>query len=208
LKVKPSLGYTGAMPKTGLTPAAIRDKAIEVTVERMRRHGFDKVRLVDIAKDLGVSHAALYTHFADRGALLDAVSERWLNALESSLEAICRKEKDPIAKIHEWFQRLHRTKRDKFSNDPEPYKSFHVGAEGLKPFYTSHLARVHRQLAHMVGEAVTEKKLTRYSIDRTVSLLFETTTAFHNPKLVAQHVHEKREPLLKQVLNVAIDGLS
>jgi AcrR family transcriptional regulator len=187
------------MPKTGLTPAAIRDKAIEVTVEQMRRHGFDKVRLVDIAKDLGVSHAALYTHFADRRALLDAISERWLNALESSLEAICRKEKNPIAIIHEWFQRLHSDKRDKFLN---------VGAEELKPFYTSHLARVRRQLAHMVEEAVTEKKLTRYSLDRTVSLLFETTTAFHNPKLVAQHVHEKREPLLKQVLNVAIDGLS
>jgi AcrR family transcriptional regulator len=196
------------MPKTGLTPSAIRDKTIEVTLEQMRRRGFDKVRLVDIANDLGVSHAALYTHFADRGALLDAVSERWLNSLENSLEAICRKDKDPIAKIHEWFQKLHRAKREKLLSDPEPYKSFHVGAEELKPFYTSHLTRMHRQLTHMVGEAVTEKKLTKYSIDRTVSLLFETTTGFHNPKLVAQHVHEKREPLLKQVLDVAIDGLS
>ena len=71
------------MPKTGLTAAEIRDKALDVTIEQIRRYGFDKVRLVDIAKDLGVSHAALYTHFADRGALLDAVSERWLNALES-----------------------------------------------------------------------------------------------------------------------------
>ena len=60
------------MPKTGLSAAEIRDKAIEVTVEQMRRHGFDRVRLVDIAKDLGVSHAALYSHFADRRALLDA----------------------------------------------------------------------------------------------------------------------------------------
>jgi AcrR family transcriptional regulator len=196
------------MPKTGLTPAAIRDKAIEATVEQMRRHGFDRVRLVDIANHLGVSHAALYTHFADRGALLDAVSERWLDALESSLEAICRKDKDPIAKIHEWFQKLYRIKREKLLNDPEPYKSFHVGAEQRKPFYTRHLARVHRQLVHMVGEAVTEKKLTKYSIDRTVSLLLETTTGFHNPKLVAQHVHEKREQLLKLVLDVAIDGMS
>ena len=208
MKVKSSFAYTAVMPKTGLTAEAVRDKAIEVTIEQMRRHGFDRVRLVDIAKDLGVSHAALYTHFADRGALLDAVSERWLNALESSLEAICRKDKDPIAKIHEWFQKLHRAKRDKFLNDPEPYKSFHLGAEELKPFYTSHLTRMHRQLAHMVGEAVMEKKLAKYSIDRTVSLLFETTTAFHNPKLVAQHVHEKRDFLLKQVLDVAIDGLS
>lgn len=196
------------MPKTGLTPAAIRDKAIDVTVEQMRRHGFDRVRLVDVAQDLGVSHAALYAHFADREALLDAVSERWLNGLESSLEVICRKDKEPISKIHEWFQKLHRAKRDKFLNDPEPYKSFHIGAEEQKPFYTGHLTRVHRQLAHMVGESVAEKRLTKYPVERTVSLLFEITTGFHNPKLVAQHVHEKREPLLKQVLDVAIDGMS
>src|ERR1700730_12482652 len=100
------------MPKTGLTASEIRDKAIDVTIEQMRRSGFDRVRLVDIAKDLGVSHEALYTHFADRGALLDAVSERWVNALEISLEAICREDKDPVAKIHEWFQKLYRTKRD------------------------------------------------------------------------------------------------
>ena len=78
-------------------------------------------------------HAALYTHFADRGALPDAVSDRWVNALEITLEAICRKDKDkdPVAKIHEWFQNL-----------------------------------------------------------------------------VAQHVHEKREQLLKQVLDAVINGLS
>jgi AcrR family transcriptional regulator len=196
------------MPKTGLTPAAIRDKAIEATLEQMRRHGFDRVRLVDIAKDLGVSHAALYMHFADRGALLDAVSERWLKVLESSLDAISRKDKDPIAKIHEWFQKLHRAKREKLMNDPEPYKSFHAGSEERKPFYTSHLTQVHRQLAHMVREAVMQKKLTKYSVDKTVALLFETTAGFHNPKLVAQHIPEKRETVLKQVLDVAIDGLS
>src|SRR5271155_2724206 len=106
------------MPKTGLTAEAVRDKAIEVTIEQMRRHGFDRVRLVDIAKDLGVSHAALYTHFADRSALLDAVSERWVNALETSLEAICRKDKDPVSKIHEWFQKLYSAKRAKALNDP------------------------------------------------------------------------------------------
>ena len=196
------------MPKTGLTAAAIRDKALEVTVEQMRRHGFDKVRLVDIAKELGVSHAALYSHFADRGALLDAVSERWLKALESSLEAICRKDKDPIAKIHEWFQKLYRTKREKVLNDPELYKSFDVAAAERKAFYANHLTRVSGQLTRLVEEAVAKKKLTKYPVEATIAVLFETTTGFHNPKLVARHVHEKREPLLKQVLDVVIDGLS
>lgn len=196
------------MPKTGLTAAEIRDKAIDVTVEQMRRHGFDRVRLVDIAKDLGVSHAALYTHFADRRALLDAVSERWVTALERSLESICRKDKDPIEKMHEWFQKLYRAKREKLVNDPELYKSFGVAAEERKGFYTSHLTCMELQLRRLVGEAVAEKKLAKYSVDRTISVLLEATTGFHNPKLVAQHVHEKREVLLKQVLDVVINGLS
>jgi AcrR family transcriptional regulator len=196
------------MPKTGLTAAEIRDKALDVAIEQMRRHGFDRVRLVDIAKDLGVSHAALYSHFADRGALLDAVSERWVNALESSLEAICRKDKAPVAKIHEWFQKLYRTKRDKVLNDPQLYKSFSAAAEERKSLYTSHLTRMSGQLTSLVEEAVARKKLTRYRVEATVAVLFETTTGFHNLKLVAQHVHEKREPLLKQVLDVVIDGLS
>ena len=196
------------MPKTGLTAAEIRDRALEVTLEQMRRYGFDRVRLVDIAKDLGVSHAALYSHFADRGALLDAVSERWVNALESSLEAICRKDKDPVAKIHDWFQKLYRTKREKMLNDPELYKSFNFAAEEGKAFYTTHLTHMSGQLTRLVEEAVAQKKLTRYPVDKSIAVLFEATAGFHNPKLVAQHVHEKREPLLKQLLDVVIDGLS
>ena len=196
------------MPKTGLTAAEIRAKALDVTIEQIRRHGFDKVRLVDIAKNLGVSHTALYSHFADREAVLDAVSERWVSALESSLEGICRKDKDPVAKIQEWFQKLYRTKREKVLNDPELYKSFGVAAEGRKPFYRNHLTRMSGQLARLVEEAVAKKKLTRYPVEATLAVLFETTAGFHNPKLVAQHVHEKREPLLKQVLDVVLDGLS
>ena len=196
------------MPKTGLTAAEIRDKAIDVTIEQMRRYGFDRVRLVDIAKDLGVSHAALYSHFADRGALLDAVSERWVNALENSLEAICRKDKDPVAKIHEWFQKLYSAKREKVLNDPELYKSFNAAAEQRKQFYTSHLTHANSQLTRLVEEAAAEKKLAKYPVARSVALLLETTASFHNPNLVAQHVHEKREQLLNQVLDVVINGLS
>jgi hypothetical protein len=31
--------------------------------------------------------------------------------------------------------------------------------------------------------------------------------AFHHPKLVAQHMHEKREPLLRVVLDSVLKGL-
>ncbi len=55
------------MPRTGMTAQQIRAKAIDITLACMRKHGFEKVRLSDVAKDLGVSHPAHYAHFADNG---------------------------------------------------------------------------------------------------------------------------------------------
>jgi len=191
------------MPKTGLTTAQIRDRAIDVTMAQMRRHGFAKVRLVDIARELGVSHAALYIHFADRDALFDAVSERWLQALEASLAPICRKKKDPIASIHQWFLKLYRTKREKILNDPELYEAYSLAAKAQKPFFIDHLATMQGQLTDLV----TQENITKYPVENAVDLLFETTTGFHNPVLVAFHGGENREPMLKNVLDVVLNGL-
>ena len=200
--------YIGSMPKTGLTAVQIRDKAINVTIVQMRRYGFEKVRLVDIAKDLGVSHAALYIHFADKAALLDAVSERWLKSLEAALERVCQKNKDPIAQIHEWFLKLYQMKREKMMNDPELYKAFKSAADQQKFIYKNHLAVMNHQLAEIVKNATAQKKLTKHSIKKTVALLFEATTGFHNPTMIARHLNEKRENLLKEMLDVVLDGLS
>jgi Tetracyclin repressor-like, C-terminal domain len=138
---------------------------------------------------------------------MDAVSERWVNTLETTLQAICAKDKDPIAKIHEWFSKLHRMKRERLLNDPELYRSFNAAAQEHKPVYADHLIRMRRQLTALVQEAVAQNQLTKYPLQKTVELLFETTAGFYNLKLVAQHIHEKREPILKQVLDVVIGGL-
>jgi AcrR family transcriptional regulator len=196
------------VPKTGLTAAQIREKAIDVAIVQMRRYGFEKVRLVDIAKDLGVSHAALYMHFADREALLNAVSERWLKLLETALEGVHQKNKDPIAKIHEWFLKLYQMKREKVVNDPELYKAFKSAADQQKSIYKQHLVVMNHQLTEIVKSAMAQKKLTKHPTEKAVVLLFETTTGFHNPMMIARHLNEKRENLLKQVLEVVLNGLS
>src|SRR5580658_7229264 len=98
------------MPKTGLSPEEIREKAIASALARMRRHGFEKVSLVDVAEDLGLSHAALYSYFVDKAALLDAVSERWLRSIDDELEKIVRRKRDPLLKYHDWCMALYRRK--------------------------------------------------------------------------------------------------
>lgn len=193
------------MPRTGLTAEEVRTKAIDVTFDRMRRHGFDKVRLSDVGKDLGVSHAALYAHFADKAALLDAVSERWLAETEALLDAICRSDKQPLQKIHDWFVKLYRLKRERVMNDPELYRAFDVAAAMKKPFVVAHLAGIHQQLVGMIEEATGS--LGTDSPQRQATLLYQATSAFHHPKLMVEHRGENRELLLKRLLQVLLTGL-
>jgi AcrR family transcriptional regulator len=195
------------VPRTGLSPAELKEKTLELTVATMRREGFDKVRLSEIAKQLGVSHAALYAHFADKAALLDAVSERWLSEIDARLETICKKPGPPAERLHAWMIALHRAKRDKVLHDPELYKSFDVVANAKKPYVRHHMKVMRCQLVELMTEAIAKRRRRGASPEKMAEIVWEAMMAFHHPKLVAQHIDEKREALLEAVLDSVLDGL-
>jgi AcrR family transcriptional regulator len=195
------------MPRTGLTADQIKEKAIEATLRKMREVGFEKVRLTDIAKELKVSHAALYTHFKDKSDLLDAVSKIWLHKLDETLESICRQRKEPGEKMQAWALAIHRAKLKKVRLDPELYNAFDLASQQLKPFVQCHLETLHRQLLELVKEAIDKKQLANVDSDAMTKIIEAAVLAFHHPRLVALYIDEQREYLLYQVLDSVLKGL-
>src|SRR5205823_7387627 len=63
--------------------AELLARAIEVVSER----GTDALSLRELARDVGVSHAAPRRHFADRQALLDALAQEGFDRLGADLRA-------------------------------------------------------------------------------------------------------------------------
>ncbi|MCF6376775.1 TetR/AcrR family transcriptional regulator [Nocardioides KLBMP 9356] len=59
----------------------LRDALVEAAVEVVREGGPEALSLRELARRVGVSHAAAYRHFADREALVDVVAERALEAM-------------------------------------------------------------------------------------------------------------------------------
>lgn len=196
------------MPRTGLTAEQIKEKAIEATLVKMREVGFDKVRLTDIARELGVSHAALYTHFRDKSDLLDAVSRIWLQNLDDDLDAICLTEKDPREKIRDWALAIHRTKIQKVRLDPELYNAFDMAAQASKPFIKTHMENLDRQLSGLVKEAIEARGLEGANAALMTQVIASSVMSFHHPRLVAQFLGEEREPLLNQVIDSVLKGLN
>lgn len=63
----------------------LRDALVDVAVEVVREGGPEALSLRELARRVGVSHAAAYRHFADREALIDVVAERALEALVAAV---------------------------------------------------------------------------------------------------------------------------
>jgi AcrR family transcriptional regulator len=59
----------------------LREALVGAAVDVVREGGPEALSLRELARRVGVSHAAAYRHFADREALVDAVAERAMHAL-------------------------------------------------------------------------------------------------------------------------------
>jgi len=197
------------MPRTGLTAEQLKEKAIDCALVHMRTVGFNKVRLSDIAKELGVSHAALYGHFADKSALFDAVCARWLEEFDAEQESLCTEDGggDAVERLTQWFVQLHLMKVAKVKNDPELFKALNYSTEVEKPFVQAHLGVMRSQLNIIVTQAIEANLIGRKNVDEVVTLLMEATSSFHHPAMVAMYVGAERESILRQLLHTLFEGL-
>lgn len=195
------------MPRTGLKPDEIKQRAIEIAKEHMRRFGYEKMRFSEVARDIGVSHAALYAHFADKSALLDAVSQAWVENMDAFLQDICDGEGSPIVRIRSWFLHLYRFKAEKVRHDPELFKAFDTSSELGKPFVCQHLNNLRRQMEGLLAEAIANGDIAPGEPSAIYDTMLDTTVSYYHPRILVLHLHENREEQLFRTLDVVLAGL-
>jgi AcrR family transcriptional regulator len=69
----------------------LRQALIEAALELVSEKDMDSVSLREVARRVGVSHAAPYRHFADKETLLAAVAQEGFQMLHHTLEAVLHK---------------------------------------------------------------------------------------------------------------------
>src|SRR5277367_1381333 len=67
------------------------DRVLATAEDVIRRFGPAKATVVDVARALGVSHAAVYRHVASKAELRDLVVGRWIEETMPPLRAIAAK---------------------------------------------------------------------------------------------------------------------
>src|SRR4051794_37672270 len=97
---RPSTGYAREMPgaqtRTSYHHGALRDELIRACVALIEAEGIGAVSLRRVARAAGVSPGAPYHHFADRSALLTAISKQGYQQLSEELRAARAQAADPM----------------------------------------------------------------------------------------------------------------
>jgi AcrR family transcriptional regulator len=86
----------------------LREALVEAGVDVVREGGPEALTLRELARRVGVSHAAAYRHFADREALVDAVAERAMAALVARVHERLATvdEHDPVTRARRRLQQI------------------------------------------------------------------------------------------------------
>lgn len=97
---RPDAQAEGATRKTGYHHHNLRNAALAVTIDLIERRNGPHFSLREVAAALGVRHSSVYRHFADKAALLDALTAEGFNVLRAlQVEECARHDPDVLGQM-------------------------------------------------------------------------------------------------------------
>jgi AcrR family transcriptional regulator len=188
-----------------------RIRILDAALDQLRRHGPAKTGVVDVARALGVSHAAVYRHFPSKDALFDAVAGRWLAAVSKPLEAIAarrgKSSKDlPAKRLEEWLTTLIAIKRRKVTDDPELFATYHAVAEAAHKVASAHVAELTDQLRRIIDDGVASGDFKVSDPAAAAAAVLNATARFHHPHFVRENPADPAAE--RAVIRLVLAGLA
>jgi AcrR family transcriptional regulator len=167
-----------------------RERILAAAEEVIRRFGPDKATVVDVARALGVSHAAVYRHVATKAELRDLVVARWVDATMPSLRAIAESSGPAPKRLRKLLDALIAVKRRRAADDPEVFTAFRTLAAGAESVTTAHVDELVSLMASVVRAGVKEGTFRKVDAVATGRALLLATLRFHHPA----HASEWKQP--------------
>lgn len=160
-----------------LTPERVLVAAEDV----LRRYGPAKATVVDVARELGVSHASLYRHFPSKAALRQAVTRRWLERVVPDLERHVNAAGPASRRLRGWLETLIAFKRTRAASDPELFANYLQLAAEARDVVTEHRAALAGQLRRIVEDGLQEGEFRAEDPARAAQAILDATARFHDP---------------------------
>ena len=185
-----------------------RDRILDTAEDVIRRFGPAKATVLDVARALGVSHAAVYRHVATKAELRGLVVGRWAEATMPPLRAIAALP-DPAPQRLRWlFDALIAVKRRRAADDPELFAAYRTLAADAQSVAIAHVDELIELAAMVIRSGVREG--TFHAVDPVAAgrAVLLATSRFHHPVHAAEWIDPAIDAAYNDVWKMLMDGLS
>src|SRR5215813_8369852 len=169
------------MPHSCVMGMLTEDQILDAAQEVLRRFGPDKTAVVDVARELGVSHGTIYRTYPTKAALREAVMARWLLGMAVPLARIADETGPAGERLGRWILELASVRRRRARSDPDMFALFRKLAEAGSTAVHEHeqalLGQLTRVLAH--GAATADFRIGEPGT--TAVAVLDAMARFHHP---------------------------
>ena len=181
---------------------------LQASEDVLRRYGPAKATVVDVARELGVSHGSVYRHFPSKAALRDAVAERWLGGVSEPLAEIADEAGPAAERLRRWLDLLVEAKQRRAREEPELFATYVQIAGESREVITEHVDTLVAQLARIIEDGIGRGAFVATDASAAGRAVFDATARFHNPANAASWSDPGIATAYEQVVSLVLAGLS
>jgi AcrR family transcriptional regulator len=196
-----------AVNKSAVDAPLTRDRILTIAEEVIRRFGPDKATLVDVARALGVSHAAVYRHVASKAELRDLVVGRWIEATMPALRTIVDRPGPAPQRLRRLFDALIAAKRRRASDDPELFAAYRTLAANAKTVAAAHVDELIGLAAQIIRSGIEEGTFRPGDYVAAAKAVLFATSRFHHPVHAAEWGELALDQTYNDVWQLLMEGL-
>ncbi len=195
------------VPTSPVDTPLTRDRIVAAAEDVLRRFGPAKATVVDVARALGVSHAALYRHVATKAELRDLVVGRWVEATLPSLRAIASGSGPAPQRLRRLVDALIAVKRRRAADDPELFAAYRTLSADAESIVAAHIEELVGLAAMVIRSGVKEGTFRTVDPEAAGRAVLLATSRFHHPAHAAEWTDPAIDAAFNDVWQLLMNGL-
>jgi AcrR family transcriptional regulator len=185
-----------------------RDRIVAIAEDVVRRFGPEKATVVDVARALGVSHAAVYRHVKTKAELRNLVVQRWVDEMMPPLRAIVARPGPAPKRLRQLLDTLIGAKRRRAAADPELFTAYRSLAAETQSVAAAHVDELVQLCAAIIRSGIEEGAFCHVDPVSASQAILYATSRFHHPTHAMEWTDPKIDAVFDDVWRMLMEGLS
>lgn len=196
------------MAQAERTAEQTRELILATAEAHLRRYGYARTTVSEIARACKMSHANVYRFFKTKADVVDAVVERWLSNVEQTLLTIAQQPASASDRLQTFVLELHHIKRTKLVEDPELFEAFSAILDADRTVVEHHLQTLYAILQQILSSGVKSGEFQITNLALATEAVSAATLKFHHPLMIRESLQQPQEEQAIAVVKLLTTALA